>query len=215
MKKLLLIIIGNLICLTTLFGQEVQENEIEGFQNEIIKLIIEKSDDLSINQYKHKNQAIGLKDGLWIEPDRNKIWFIKYELGKKNGKFYCYSLFKGEKELEGRYENDVLIDTIKIYDTNGNIHLLYTDIKPTTKELKVDYEYPNGESFEFKSELHKFQYEANVKKYTSEGNVYAEGVGLFDDEKAYLNYDEKNPSLGYYNSFSIFRTYKYGNWKKY
>lgn len=215
MKKLLLLIIWTFIYSTTVFGQDSKETEIEAFQNEIVKLIQKESDSLSINQYKHINQAIGLKNGLWIEPDRNALWFIKYENGKRNGRFYSYSLFNGKKELEGKYKNGILIDTIKIYDTNGNIHSLYTQIKPTTKELKIQYEYPNGESFTFKNELHKFQYEANIKKYTSEGNVYAEGVGLFDDEKAYVNYDENNPSLGYNNSLSIFRIYKFGDWKNY
>jgi len=215
MKKLLLSIIVTFICSTFAFGQDLKEKEIEKFQDEIVKLINKESENLAINQYKHINQAIGLKDGLWIEPDRNKLWFIKYENGKRNGRFFCYSLYTGKKELEGKYKNDVLTDTIVTFDANGRIYSLYTGIKPTTKELKIDYEYPNGESFTFKSELHKFQYEANVKKYTSEGNVYAEGIGLFDDEKTYLNYDENNPSLGYNNSLSIFRTYKFGDWKNY
>jgi len=215
MKKVLLLIIVTFICSTFAFGQDLKEKEIVGFQKEIVKLISKESENLSINQYKHINQAIGLKNGLWIEPDRNKLWFIKYENGKRNGRFYCYSLYTGKKELEGKYINDVLTDTIKTYDANGNIYSLYTGIKPTTKELKINYEYPVGESFTFKSELHKFQYEANVKKYTSEGNVYAEGIGLFDDEKTYVNYDENNPSLGYNNNLSIFRIYKFGDWKNY
>lgn len=215
MKKLFLSIIVAFICSSYAFAQNFNEKEIEKFQDEIVKLINKESENLAINQYKHINQAIGLKDGLWIEPDRDKLWFIKYENGKRNGRFFCYSLYTGKKELEGKYINDVLTDTILTYDANGKIYSLYTEIKLTTKELKIDYEYPDGESFTFKSELHKFQYEAKVKKHTSEGNVYAEGIGLFDDEKTYLNYDENNPSLGYNNSLSIFRIYKFGEWKNY
>jgi hypothetical protein len=215
MKKLLLSIIVTFICSTFAFGQDLKEKEIEGFQDEIVKLINKESENLSINQYKHINQAIGLKDGLWIEPDRNKLWFIKYENGERNGRFYCYSLYTRKKELEGKYKNGILTDTIMTYDANGKIYSLYTGIKPTTKELKIDYEYPTGESFTFKSELHKFEYEANVKRYTAEGIVYTEGIGLFDDEKTYLNYDKNNPSLGYNNSLSIFRIYKFGDWKNY
>lgn len=215
MKKLLFSIIVIFICSTFVFGQDLKEKEIERFQGEIVKLINRESENLEINEYKHINQAIGLKDGFWIEPDRNKLWFIKYENGKRNGSFYCYSLFTGKKELEGKYNNDVLIDTIYTYDANGNIYSLYTEIKPTTKQINIDYEFPSGESFIFKRELHKFKYEANIKKYTAEGNVYTEGVGLFDDEKIYLNYDKNNPSLGYNNSLSIFRIYKFGDWKNY
>lgn len=215
MKKILLSIIVIFICSTIAFGQDLKEKEIKEFQDEIVKLIKKESENLAINQYKHINQAIGLKDGLWIEPDRNILWFIKYENGKRNGRFFCYSLFDGKIELEGKYKNDILTDTIVTYDANGKIYSLYTGIKPTSKELKIDYEYPIGESFTFKTELHKFQYEANVKKYTSEGNIYAEGIGLFDDGKTYVNYDENNPSLGYNNSLSIFRTYKFGDWKNY
>jgi len=211
----LLTIIWTLICSTLIFGQELKENEIEKFQNEIIELIKKQSENLSINEYKHINQTIGLKDGLWIEPDRGSIWFIKYDNGKRNGKFYSYSLFSGRKELEGKYQNDILVDTIITYDVNGKIYSLYTEIKPTTKELKIDYEYPVGKSFTFKSELHKFQYEAYVKRYTDEGNVYTEGIGLFENKITYLNYDDKNPSLGYNNSLSIFRIYKFGDWKNY
>jgi hypothetical protein len=40
-------------------------------------------------------------------------------------------------------------------------------------------------------------------------------VGLFDDEKTYVNYDENSLSLGYKNSLSIFRTYKLGDWERY
>ena len=215
MKKLLSTVIVIFICSAFAFGQDLKEKEIVEFQNEIVKLINKESENLSINQYKHVNQAIGLKDGLWIESDRDQIWFIKYENGKRNGRFYCYSLYTGTRKLEGKYINDVLTDTIKTYDANGNIYSLYTGIKPTTKELKVDYEYPSGASFTFKSELHEFQYEANVKKYTSEGKVYAEGLGLFDDKRFYLNYDKNNSSLGFNNSLNIFRIYKFGEWKNY
>ncbi len=213
MKNFSLIIILTFICSKCTLGQELKE--IEKFQDEIVKLIHKQSEGLSINQYHHINQAIGIKDGLWIEPDRDALWFITYKNGKRNGKFYCYSLYTGKKELEGKYKNDILIDTIKTYNANGDIYSLYTEIKPTSKQLKIDCEYPSGESFISKNELHKFEYEGNIKRYTTEGNLYTEGIGLFDDKRTYLNYDKNNPSLGYNNSLSIFRIYKFGNWKRY
>ncbi len=215
MRKLLLIILWTFTSSIFVFGQELREKDIEKFQDQIIQLIKKQSENLSINQYKHINQVVGLKDGLWIESDRGNIWFIKYTEGKRNGKFYSYSLFTGKKELEGKYLNDVLIDTILTYDANGKIYSIYTGIKPTIKELKIDYEYPVGQSFTFKSEVHKFQYEATVKKYTDEGKVYKEGVGLFDDKMTYLNYNEENPNAAYKNSLSIFRIYEFGEWKNY
>jgi hypothetical protein len=214
-KKVNCLLVLCLFSIQLVLAQDIQEIKNEDFLQEIINVIAGQSEIRSINQYKHINQVVALKDGLWIEPDRRKLWFISYLDGKKHGKFYCYDLDSDKKELEGKYQHDVLTDTLVIYDGNGNIYSIYSEIKQSTQTLNINYEYPVGESFKFFNEPYRFSYEAMIQRFTEEGSLYAEGMGAFEDQLTCVNHDPEKPGLGYRTSFSIFRIYKFGDWKNY
>jgi len=64
----------------------------------------------------------GRKDGMWTYKDtaKHKLMEITYSNGTKNGVYYQFHSNE-IVSIKGYYKNDVLNDTVTVYDNQGNI----------------------------------------------------------------------------------------------
>ncbi len=196
-----------LLCLIVMnaCGQSRVKQKSSGIP-EMIAVLYELSKTQTINNFKHVNQEVAYKDGLWIESDRFSLWLVNYNNGIKEGPFCNYSLVSGKKALEGQYKNGILADTVTIYYADGKVNSVYKNIRARPNTLKITLEVASGQGddFMFKETDITFEYEADFEKYSREGEVYMKGKGAFNDFKSYEIVNNK----GFDQELSLFRIYE-------
>jgi hypothetical protein len=173
---------------------------------QLVHLLHQLNKTREVNQFRHVNQEVAYKQGLWIESDRSSLWLFNYNNGVKEGAFYNYDLSTGEKAMEGQYKNGKLTGVVTIFNADGNVSALYKNIrvKPNRLNLTIEAATGKGDDFTFKKENVAFAYEADFEKYTREGKVYKTGKGAFNDFKTYDIVNNK----GFSEELSLFRIYE-------
>lgn len=161
-------------------GQQFNNTKIIEIQDKIAKLIGELKKETSVNYMKHFNQVEGFKQGLWIESTNGYLWFINYKGGLKDGNMLIYYT-SGIKHVEAKYKDGFLIEKVVFYDTKGVVEQTYENITLNDSIVERKIESVEGGRIYFSKDKHKFDYKAYIKRYTSEGVLYKEGYGLFDD----------------------------------
>jgi antitoxin component YwqK of YwqJK toxin-antitoxin module len=168
-------------------SQSDRKVEIENRQKKIVQAIGDLDKISSVNYLKHINQVEGYKDGIWIESTNGNIWFINYKMGLKEGVTSAYYL-SGQKYLEANYSKGIITGVMTFYDTKGGLLQVNSNIRLNDSIVIRDLERAEGGNIYFSKEPHKFMYSADVKSYTSSGEIYAVGKLLFDDDWAFTGF---------------------------
>ena len=173
-------------------GQQKNEAKIQLLQEKIAQLVGELQKETQLNTMKHVNQVEGFKDGLWIESTNGEFWFTNYKMGLKDGKMNVFYT-SGKKYVEAEYKEGFLIGKVTFYDTKGVVEETYEKIVQNDSIVEIQIEKAEGDHIYFTKEKHRYDYKAYMKRYTADGILYTEGLGLFDDKW-------------------IFKSFKVGEW---